>query len=237
MRASMAEAAVANGRSFIALPALALLACCAFATPARAQRCEDNTNPLLRAALVRGDQRAVDSSVVTGLRRATSYLCGYEPWKGTDPDSSDAWCEGARGTGVGEMLAWVDGVGGDGVALPREIWVGYGKSESLFRANGRPRRVRVWAVGVEMLLDVCGDETCGPDSYERARSLGSIDVELRDVNGWQPLPVPQHRVTSDSNHEPNMLVGIEILSVYPGARYTDTCVSGIRRAPNSAPRP
>lgn len=224
-------------RWLVPVPTLVLLACCAFATPAHAQRCRDNTNPTLGAAIVSGDQRAVDSLVAAmGTRGATSYLCGYEPGKVEDSDSSTAWCEGAGGTGVGEMLAWLAG-GVDGVPYPQEIWAGYGKSESLFRANGRPRRVRVWAVGLEELHDLCGDETCGPVRYERARSLGSIDVELRDVNGWQPLPFPPHRVTFDDDHSPVTLFGIEILSVYPGARYSDTCISGIRTVQQPTRRP
>jgi len=235
-------------RSCVFVLVLLLLGCGAVAPAAFAQGSSvppprggcpaPRVNPTLRPAVVQGDQRALmilDRSRFSGL--ATSYLapsgarpqstpalwewqCRYASYRILDADSSTAWCEGAAGEGIGEMVAFPFAHPGQDPP-PVEMWAGYGKSDVLFRANARPRQVRVWALGVEAVGGLCGPDPCAPNTSP----LGSLDVELRDVNGWQPLSLPEHLWTGQNR---GTVIGIEILSVYPGARYMDTCISGVR---------
>lgn len=246
-------------RSFVPVLSLALLLGGAFRAPMHAQvvtaraygACDEpRVNTTLRAAVVQGDTAAVNYANMpfnSNWRMATSFLapsgrmpterialqewrCQFAPFHISDEDSAKAWCEGAQGEGVGEILAFTYAGESSRVGIPQtplEIWAGYGKSEALFRANGRPHQVRVWAVAIPA-------RRFPGQNYERfsnseARPIGSVEVELRDVNGWQPLSYPQVPGSPYQSHQ-RVLLGIEILSVYPGTRYTDTCISEIRPA-------
>jgi len=146
-----------------------------------------------------------------------AWGCRYSPGQAADDDRDTAWCEGVDGPGIGQVLLVPIGK-----AAAAEIWNGYQKSEHLRTGNARPRRVRV------TLLDVRGTSwdhtqmsdiaTLGPIAV-----LGSDEATLKDVAGPQPLPLPAaERPPGD-----RALVGLEILSVYAGERYADTCVGDV----------
>lgn len=150
----------------------------------------------------------------------------YGPRRAMDGDTATAWCEGVEGYGVGEVVTVrVD------TTSPVGIWTGFGRSAKDFQANSRPRKVRVW------VLQAMGyDVTQTGEFYKDVTALAFRDVELKDVNAWQPLPLPAHKLRDLKNeHYPDglipgsmlSLVAVEILSVYPGTRYTDTLISEV----------
>ena len=83
------------------------------------------------------------------------------------------------------------------------IWNGYQKSKALFAKNAAPRRIRV------AVLDPTGGEVTGRE------------VELQQAWGPQTVvvDVPPKRGLS--------AVRIAVVSVYPGTKYKDTCVSDV----------
>ncbi len=151
------------------------------------------------------------------------WSCMYAAGRLSDGRPETCWAEGAKGDGIGEIvIARVD------TREPLEIWTGLGKSEKLHRENGRPRRVNVCVLqavdcSVNQYSEIFTDVTV----------LARHTVELKDVNAFQPLPLPLHKPLK-AKPSPACLdqittfVAIEILSVYPGSKYRDTCISEIR---------
>jgi hypothetical protein len=153
------------------------------------------------------------------------YLIEYDNWscmycakKAWDGNTKTAWVEGDSGDGIGEIvIAMID------TKKPAEIWGGYGKSERLFYANNRPRSVKVYT-----LVSTRGFAPQVGTAYADIKVLASIEVELKDFNGYQPLPLPQYQPGQNSGRT---FVAVEILSVYRGTKYRDTCITEIRNRP------
>jgi hypothetical protein len=130
----------------------------------------------------------------------------YLPLYVADDDPTTAWVEGAKGRGEGEALEWW------GPALTKaksfRIFVrnGFQKSDKLFRANARPRKVRL----EPLVQGETGTQVSGT----------ALETELKDVQGWQEvrLPVPA-KVQG---------VRLTLLSTFPGTAYDDTCLSDLR---------
>jgi hypothetical protein len=139
----------------------------------------------------------------------------YAANRAFDGDSATAWCEGSPGDG-----------GGEAVAIPVEltnsymIFSGYGKSEDLWRKNARPKFVRLTLLEADPRTGAAQHATVMRD----LRAIGQTGALLADVYGFQPLDLPPCAYEED---RPHILV-IEIVSVYPGAKYKDCLISEIR---------
>lgn len=159
-------------------------------------------------------------------RAYMEWSCMYAAGQLTDGDPSTCWAEGVKGDGPGEIvIARVD------TKKPLEIWTGLGKSEKLHRENGRPRQVNVWVLQASD-CEVNQYSTIFRDIHVLARRT----VELRDLNAYQALQLPDFKplkikVSEACLDQITTFVAIEILSVYPGTKYRDTCVSEIRVKP------
>jgi hypothetical protein len=160
-----------------------------------------------------------------------AWTCTYGPPNLVDGDVRTAWVEGAAGLGVGELVVVP-------LSGPQaEIRAGYGKSPELYQQNARPRRVEVLVLG-QGLLWVGGQY----DDWFGLPVLGRHEVELRDVDGWQPLPLPAagpppagwapsagpHAEKPEPAKQRPTYVAIRILSAYSGTKYEDTCISEVR---------
>ncbi len=171
---------------------------------------------------------------------ALNEWCGtYSSSKAQDGKPSTAWCEGVQGEGIGEVLLGPVIQNGDSV----EIWAGYGKTRGTFVANNRPRQIKVYVLLVM--------EHSNGDAWTNLIPVAENTVELADLNQFQPLPLPKFSnsfkilakkcqsfvptvdVAGDRNHlttwhTPYYQVGIKLLSIFPGQKFTDTCISEIR---------
>jgi len=143
------------------------------------------------------------------------HTCRYAPKRAFDQDTKTAWCEGAKGNGENEILMvplWARG------ANRIEIWAGYGKSKEIFEANGRPKKVRVYLLSAdEFKVHQYGDLLTG------IKVVARREVTLEDKTGYQAIDFPG--VPAD--RKAFRLAAVQILSVYPGKRYPDTCISEI----------
>jgi hypothetical protein len=158
--------------------------------------------------------------------RFMRWACQYAPERAYDGDTGTAWVEGAEGVGIGEVLV----VPADescsacpDLRGPLEIWAGFGRSPALHRANARPREIRVYLLRAQRLDRGEGTE----ESVETFTNLDVVAVRqvvLEDRNGYQALPLPP---IPEGEH---FLVGLEVQSVYPGARWQDTAITEVRRA-------
>jgi hypothetical protein len=131
------------------------------------------------------------------------YQENYHPSYVLDENPATAWVEGADGYGENQSLTLPLSPLTSARALRLRIWNGYQKSKDLFAKNAAPRRVRVAA------LAPTGEEVAARE-VELARAWGPQDVVV---------DVPHGRGLS--------AVRLTIVSVYPGARYKDTCISDV----------
>lgn len=168
-----------------------------------------------------GTRYPVDSA---GLANAL-WTCQYSADRVTDTDTSTAWCEGVPGDGIGEVVLFAPGFGFQNDPVGFQIRTGYGKSESLLRANGRPREARVWYLDPASWSSA-EIQTRRTTTFVGLRVLTTQLVQLQDVNGWQRLAFPDSLKAGLPQHP--WVAAFEIRSVYPGSRYRDTCITEIR---------
>lgn len=149
--------------------------------------------------------RAISASsfLLTGINR---YEDNYLPLYAADDDASSAWVEGAPGPGLGESLLFTGPRLKQAKELKVFIRAGYQKSMALFRANHRPKDVRL--------------EPLRFDSGAPQAAGEPVAVTLADQVGWQEFTLPVSG-TWDS-------LRLVLVSVYPGSTYDDTCVSDVR---------
>ncbi|RKH25614.1 hypothetical protein D7Y13_23545 [Corallococcus praedator] len=130
----------------------------------------------------------------------------YLPLYIADEDPTTAWVEGVKGRGEGESIEWWGPALTKAKAYRLFVRNGFQKTDTLFRANARPRKVKL----EPLVQGETGPQTTGTP----------LEVELKDVRGWQEvvLPVPA-KVAG---------VRLTLVTTYPGGKYEDTCLSDLR---------
>jgi len=106
------------------------------------------------------------------------------------------------------------------VLRPVQIWAGYGKSAASFAANCRPRKVQV-----TVLVAQRGDAHQFGTVYSTIKMVAQHEVELKDFNGYQNLPIPNNDIPADKAGL--TFVVVKLVSFYPGTKYKDTLISEI----------
>ena len=129
------------------------------------------------------------------------YNENYHPSYVLDGNPKTAWVEGVDGNGEHESLTIPLSPLGSARAVKLRIRNGYQKSDTLFVANAVPRKVKITA-------------------WSSARTTSS-EVELPREVGWQEV-----ELSLPAGFGLNA-VSLELLSVYPGSKYQDTCISDI----------
>lgn len=106
--------------------------------------------------------------------------------------------------------AWCEGAGGTGVGQRISLTVhGGGRVDHLLLANGYQKSGRTYERNGRLR-----------DVLVRIAGLADRQYTLQDRAGWQRLDLP----TPSGAQK----IELEIASVYPGSKWTDTCVSGLR---------
>jgi hypothetical protein len=152
------------------------------------------------------------------------WTCRYSVGRISDNDPKTAWVEGVQGQGIGEVLI----VPCLDLKKPVKIWAGFGKSDAVFSSNSRPKKIRTVVIRTPH-----GDPTQYGAEYKDLTIIAEGTAFLIDKNGYQNLPVPKFNIELylpkdfDQKVEYQYFLGIEILEVYPGSKYEDTCISEI----------
>ena len=148
-----------------------------------------------------------------------NWTCMYSAESLRDGNPKTAWAEGADGKGIGEIvISQVD------VSKKIEIWVGYGESEEVFKANARPKEIKIYILQANWWED-----THGSVKYSKFAILKQSTHTLEDKNGYQTLPTGDvSSLLKASGADNDTFIAIEILSVYEGITSTNTCISEIR---------
>ena len=169
------------------------------------------------------DEKA-DASQAYDLQN-DSWTCMYASSNLTDRNTTTAWVEGVAGPGIGEF-AIVPGVD---VSQKVKIWNGLGKSDALYHQNNRLKKINVHIFRTAQ-IDAA---QCG-NIYKGLSKVATRRIELKDFNGYQDLPLPTFKIEKFKSErfggqevEYQYMVGVEIVEVYAGTKYQDTCISEI----------
>lgn len=122
-----------------------------------------------------------------------------------DVKGDTAWCESANDDGIGEWVElWFDcGPSAGGGISGLAVRAGYGKSERFWRQNNRVAEAL-------LIVDVSG------------RQEWEVEVTFDDRVEQQYIPF-DHTVRCERGE--TIRARLEIVSVYEGSSYTDTCIS------------
>lgn len=152
-----------------------------------------------------------------------AWTCKYSMGNIGDDNPATTWVEGVEGYGIGEVLI----VPCLDLNKPIKIWAGYGKSSNSFTSNSRPSVVRLVIIQAE----VEGATQYGA-IYKNLHVVSQSKVELRDINAYQSLDIPFFKpgtYKKDSQQwDYNYFLGLEIVEIYKGSKWDDTCISEIR---------
>lgn len=141
------------------------------------------------------------------------WTCMFSAFRAFDKNEDTAWSEGVKGPGIGETLI----VPLESNSPNIRIRPGFAQSDGLFKANNRPKKVRLY------LLKAGNREATQIGLiYSNWTVLSSKEFVLKDKNAWQTLTLPAAGPEGDS-----LFLAIEILSVYPGSKYDDTLISEV----------
>jgi len=144
----------------------------------------------------------------------------YSAAKAVDGNRATAWCEGAKGDGVGESLSVTIAApveaGRECRLLDVEIVPGFAANDSVYQANGRVLAGR---------LERCEDPSSG-FAFKLAREAFDEGVwpglrkDDEAVDGPQVITVPPGALGDDPG-----CIRLVLTSVRRGKRFADTCVS------------
>ena len=134
-----------------------------------------------------------EESACGNYLKSNKELCRYAPKNIVDGNISTAWVEASESGGIGDEVIvprLLD------VNRPVEIWAGYGKSEALFYANNRPRKLRVCVLSARGWGNWVDPHDMSQTShgYSDLTVVATHTVELKDINDYQPLELPDFSV-------------------------------------------
>lgn len=156
--------------------------------------------------------------VSSELSRPAQGLGKYGGHHLFDHDTKTAWVEGADGGGIGEKIRVILMKPLDHLAVVN----GYAKSPGIFRANNRVREIKIAAIAVQMPPEGHVTETGIPVTF--LSELAAFNVTLEDTSSIQDISLPEQWREKTAGKHP-IAMEIELLSVYPGERFDDTCLS------------
>ena len=157
-----------------------------------------------------------------------SSLEKYGPHNLFDDDNSTAWVEGVKGPGINESIKLII----QGNLKKFEVINGYAKSSKTFSNNNRIKEIKITAYKIVMPRDGMVSERYTPITFKQ--EIASFSTTLRDTKTPQSI-TPTPSWIRKLNHENKYGVEIEILSIYKGAKFDDTCLTQLKTVINSAP--
>jgi len=155
---------------------------------------------------------------------APERTANYEAKNLADNDRNTSWCEGVKGYGIGERVTMSvltlakSGLGGviphfDSVLIVN----GYAKDAALWKDNTRVKTLRLY-VGGRHWCDLRLDDTIKPQTFTFPGLLRIYPAGLGKF-------VQVKRWVSSEFFQTDL--SFEIIEVYPGDKYDDTCITGI----------
>ncbi|MEL6343482.1 MAG: hypothetical protein AAFV53_10135 [Myxococcota bacterium] len=149
-----------------------------------------------------------------------------------DGDLSTAWCEGEAGHGEGKGITVVIDQPRTLVAV--EIHGGYFKSPALLTANSRVRQMTMTAShGTSGQMFTSTLTLADPAAVPAKDPCDPSGETPMDATRWYTLTRDNPGARAYSNLEsgqsmPVDVIELDLSAVFPGSKYTDTCISEIK---------
>lgn len=199
--------------------------------------------------IVVGESAFTASSTLIEKDKPEDY---YGADKAFDEDSGTSWCEGKKGDGIGESVTvqfkkipWAESEDAAEIVGIR-VLNGFGKQKHLYLNNNRVKDFRLTFYqknGTDKVItSTFGSDLCGKD----LGNMSTIDEYCKDTVSDYSTNIKefneciakkkQECIMDEKNGGQNILlkkpllvtkVKLEILSVYKGEKFSDTCISGI----------
>lgn len=159
------------------------------------------------------------------LKPGTASGTRYDKKNLLDRNPATAWCEGEKGSGVGERITIR--FAGEPVPAAMEIIPGYAKNEKVWQHNPRVARVRIQFLRSKDALQEL--KAAGETPYKR-----EFFAELKSTDGRIPYAKRQYfDFRPDFTQDMTMLdfdgLQIEVTAVEgESAKFQDTCISELQ---------
>jgi hypothetical protein len=141
----------------------------------------------------------------------------YDAKMAVDGSLETAWVEGKDGPGTGEYIFCVFQASDYLYIFP-----GYGSSEKIWKLNNRVKKARITAYGLGVYTTTGAPEPVFNPMVEE------FTVMFKDRYAYQGIPMGKYQCSRGGNWEKFWFVRIEILDVYKGTKYDDTCIAEIK---------
>jgi len=137
----------------------------------------------------------------------------YKPANAFDSDITTAWVEGKDGDGSGEILAAFTLIYSSKIG----ILPGYGTLKH-FKLNNRIKSAKL------SVFEIAGRDAnqCLGMFYTRGKLLETKMLTFEDT-----MTIQYFSLSQDERPETGYLYTIEIISVYKGSKYNDTCIAEV----------
>ena len=146
------------------------------------------------------------------------WTCRYTAYSVLDKNMQSAWCEGVKGPGIGEVII----APFDKTKSRFKIFSGYGKNKKTFEENNRIKSAKITLVYSKQPFMYSTSEDSNTGKLD---TIFSKVINLKDVFGFQTVPLDL--VKFKAGNWTQLYVAIEILDVYKGTKYDDTCITEI----------
>ncbi|MCL2183737.1 MAG: hypothetical protein FWB85_09745 [Chitinispirillia bacterium] len=142
-----------------------------------------------------------------------------------------AWCEGVKGYGIGERVdmqvsTLANTAKSEDAMYFKSLMIvnGYTKNETTWRNNTRVKTLRLY-VGGKHWCDLQLNDVIKPQVFNLPENL-----RIYPKKSGQRIPIDGNftRIANSAGrHGYQLDLSFEILEVYPGAKFDDTCITGI----------
>jgi hypothetical protein len=141
---------------------------------------------------------------------------------------SFSWCEGVKGHGIGERVNMHITTQGfysdDGIGFFELMIVnGYAKNQTVWKNNSRVKILRLY-VGGKYWCDLHLKDVVKPQIFRLPKHL-LIEPHVSGKKAAIPAGFEQHESIKGAVRQTDL--SFEIIEVYPGDKYDDTCITGI----------
>ena len=151
----------------------------------------------------------------------------------SDTDPATCWAEGSENNGTGEYI-WM--------TIPENISTirirnGYQKSETIYNANNRPKKIEFELFAS---YELSGYVTESHNGFCISKSITSTSVVLEDKLGYQDIQlgfdwseIYDHLSNDRTFDKDRFILKIKILDIYKGNKWNDACISDINIVPGT----
>ncbi|HNE21029.1 MAG TPA: hypothetical protein PLF85_15010 [Turneriella sp.] len=161
-----------------------------------------------------------------------TWSCMFSVGSLIDKKTDTAWSEAVEGDGIGQAVLFPVKYfpRGKRKTATLKIFNGYGKSQRIWKNNNRVK---------DLVLHIASAQAGGIEtwtSYSQIKSHCKVPLQLKDQFGYQKITVPLEgcnwnvQISKEDREmgieiKEALVIGIEIVSVYPGDKYKDTLIS------------